>query len=212
MIDKMKYNTIIDIGCGSGSLYKNIIEANISFEKFIALDFSREMLDIHPSSSKIEKLCLDFNHPKSFEQLKKREYVLVVSSSSLQWSRDLDMTLKEISQLSKSSYLSFFTDRTFATLHRVADIKSPIYSEESIRTMVEKYYNCSFETVEYRLSFDTVHQMFQYIKRSGVSGGERKLSYKQMREVMKNYPLEYLEFEVLFVVGSVKTDQIFNRP
>ncbi|NEW60435.1 methyltransferase domain-containing protein [Sulfurovum sp. bin170] len=206
MIDKGDYHRIVDIGCGSGSIYKNLIESNISFEKFTALDLSKEMLDIHPSSFKIEKLCLDFNNPKSFEQLKKREYDFLVSSSALQWSMDLDMTLKEISQLSKSCYLSFFTDSTFATLHRVAGVKSPIYSEKSIKSMLKRYYNCSFETVEYRLSFESVHQMFKYIKRSGVSGGDRKLSYKQTKEVIKNYPLDYLEFEVLFVVGSVKTD------
>jgi len=41
--------------------------------------------------------------------------------------------------------------------------------------------------------------MFKYIKRSGVSGGKKQLNYKQMKKIMQNYPLDYLEFEVLFV-------------
>jgi malonyl-CoA O-methyltransferase len=41
--------------------------------------------------------------------------------------------------------------------------------------------------------------MFRYIKQSGVSGGERKLSYTQTKQLMENYPLKYLEFEVLFI-------------
>jgi malonyl-CoA O-methyltransferase len=41
--------------------------------------------------------------------------------------------------------------------------------------------------------------MLNYIKKSGVSGGEKKLTYKQVKNLIKNYPLDYLEFEVLFV-------------
>jgi len=41
--------------------------------------------------------------------------------------------------------------------------------------------------------------MFRYIKKSGVSGGEKQLSYKQIKHLMKAYPLDYLEFEVLFI-------------
>jgi malonyl-CoA O-methyltransferase len=41
--------------------------------------------------------------------------------------------------------------------------------------------------------------MFQYIKRSGVSGGEKQLGFKEIKVLMNSYPLDYLEFEVLFV-------------
>jgi malonyl-CoA O-methyltransferase len=44
--------------------------------------------------------------------------------------------------------------------------------------------------------------MFRYIKKSGVSGGEKQLSYKQMKMLMEKYPLNYLEFEVLFVEAT----------
>lgn len=44
--------------------------------------------------------------------------------------------------------------------------------------------------------------MFKYIKKSGVSGGEKQLSYKETKQLMHTYPLSYLEFEVLFVEGT----------
>jgi len=209
MIEQKKYNSVIDIGCGSGLIYKNMINS-ISFREFIALDFSMEMLDIHPSSKDIEKIHFDFNNKKSFEQL--NQYDFVVSSSALQWSRDLDMTIKEISKLSTDCYLSFFTSNTFSTLHKVAGIKSPIYSQKSIKKTLSKYYNCSFEIVEYHLSFDRVYDMFQYIKKSGVSGGDKILSYSQIKELIRSYPLDYLEFEVLFIRGSVKPTTKINHP
>jgi malonyl-CoA O-methyltransferase len=210
MIEAKKYNNIIDIGCGSGLIYKNIIDNHISFKEFTALDFSLEMLDIHPCAIDIKKIHFDFNKQENFKQLKK--YDFVISSSALQWSRDLDMTLREISNLSTKCYLSIFTSNTFSTLHKVANIKSPIYSEEYIKNRVTKYFNCSFETIKYHITFSSVHQMFQYIKRSGVSGGDRQLSYAKTKELIKNYPLNYLEFEVLFIVGSISSTQKINRP
>ncbi len=97
MINRHQYNSIIDIGCGSGSIYKNLTEQSISFNKFTALDLSTEMLEIHPSSNKLEKINFDFNKNKDFEKIDKA-YDLVLSSSALQWSQDLDMTIKEISK------------------------------------------------------------------------------------------------------------------
>jgi malonyl-CoA O-methyltransferase len=44
--------------------------------------------------------------------------------------------------------------------------------------------------------------MFKYIKKSGVSGGEKRLGYKEMKVLMELYPLNYLEFEVLFVEAT----------
>ncbi len=206
MIDKSVYQSVLDIGCGSGLVYKNMIDNHISFEHFTAIDFSAEMLDIHPHDKCIKKIHFDFNRQKSFEQLER--YDLLLSSSALQWSRDLDMTLREIAKLSTECYLSFFTSNTFATLHEIAGIQSPIYSQERIKKLMKKYYNCSFETVKYHLSFDTVYQMFQYIKKSGVSGGERRLNYAQTKMLIQNYPLDYLEFEVLFIVGSTKSTPV----
>jgi len=200
MIEQKKYNSVIDIGCGSGLIYKNMINS-ISFREFIALDFSMEMLDIHPYTKNIKKIHFDFNKQENFKQLGK--YDIVVSSSALQWSRDLDTTLQGISNLSTKCYLSIFTSNTFSTLHKVANIKSPIYSEEYIKNSIKKYFDCSFETIKYHITFSSVHQMFQYIKRSGVSGGDRQLSYSKTKELIKNYPLNYLEFEVLFIVGSI---------
>jgi malonyl-CoA O-methyltransferase len=53
--------------------------------------------------------------------------------------------------------------------------------------------------VRYRLAFDSVREMFRYIKRSGVSGNRNLLKYKEMKSLMQNYPLDYLEFEVVFI-------------
>jgi len=204
MIEYRDYIRILDIGCGSGSIYKNIIKTTINFEKFIVADLSEEMLKIHPSSEKIEKISFDFNDIDSFKAIRDKQYDMVISSSALQWSQDLDMTLKEISQLSNNFYFAFFTSDTFKTLHKVAGVKSPIYSQYFIKKYINRYYDASFELMNYQLDFDSVYDMLRYIKRSGVSGGKKQLSYKEIKQVIADYPLDYLEFEVLFIKGVAK--------
>ncbi len=201
-IDIKEYNRLLDIGCGSGLIYKNIIK-KIKFNKFIALDFSKEMLDIHPTSKNIEKIYFDFNSREDFKKLNRNSYDFIISSSALQWSRDLDMTLKEISKLSNIFYFSIFTSNTFKTLHKIAGLKSPIYSKEELEDTIKKYYYItSFEIINYKLEFSSVYDMLRYIKRSGVSGGKRELSYIQIKDIIRNYPLNYLEFEVLFIKAT----------
>jgi malonyl-CoA O-methyltransferase len=196
------YSLLIDIGCGSGEIYKNLKKNNIIFDHLIALDSSQEMLEIHPTSKHIEKRCADFNKLQTFEGLLPDPESLVLSSSALQWSQDLDFTLSEISKKSPHAYFAIFTSNTFKTLHETAQVTSPIHHEEILRDTIEKYYRAAFELKKYKLHFDNVRAMFNYIKKSGVSGGERQLTYKQTKKLMKNYPLDYLEFEVLFVKAT----------
>ena len=196
------YTTLIDIGCGSGEVYKNLEKNSVSFDQLIALDSSPEMLEIHPSSKKIEKRCADFNRLQTFEDLSLAPETLLLSSSALQWSKDLDFTMSEISKKSSHAYFAIFTSNTFKTLHETANITSPIYSEAVLRETIEKYYCAAFELKKYKLHFESVREMFNYIKKSGVSGGEKQLTYKQTKQLMKKYPLDYLEFEVLFVKAT----------
>jgi malonyl-CoA O-methyltransferase len=194
------YSTIIDIGAGSGKVYQNLLERKILFERFIALDSSMEMLEIHPEDACIEKICGDFNTEQIFESLKAiKGETLLLSSSALQWSRELDFTLAQLSELSSQAYFAIFSSNTFKTLHQVAGVDSPIYSIEILKKAIDAYYDASYEVRQYKLYFGSVYEMFRYIKKSGVSGGEKRLGYKETKALMKNYPLSYLEFEVLFV-------------
>ena len=198
-VPKGFYNQILDLGAGDGAIYKSLNSYDIQFKKFVAFDFSKEMLDIHPQSEHIKKICMDFNQPNSFSMFKINEFDLLISSSALQWSSNLVSLLHSIAPLSQKYYFSFFTANTFKTLHKTANISSPIYSKEEIIKSLDKVFHYELELVEYTLEFSSVHEMLKYIKRSGVSGGVGQLSYKQTKYLLENYPLEYLEFEVLFV-------------
>ncbi len=198
-IPKGLYHKILDLGSGDGAIYKALNYSNIEFDKFVAFDFSKEMLKIHPENDNIEKICMDFNQLNSFSIFKKDEFDLLISSSALQWSRDLLSILTTIAPLAKEHYFAFFTSNTFKTLHQTVNIDSPIYSRDEITKALDKVFSYEMEIVEYSLDFNSVYEMLKYIKRSGVGGGTEHLSYKKMKYLLENYPLKYLEFEVLFV-------------
>ncbi len=197
------YPCILDIGCGSGEIYKNIQTSKIDFDKFIALDSSSKMLDLHPVHQNIEKISANFNTITTFNQLEiLSEETLILSSSALQWSENLDFVFEQLSQKASKAYFAIFTANTFKTLHKVANTHSPIYTENQLKKAIEKYYHATYELRAYKLEFLTIRDMFQYIKKSGVSGGERQLGYRETKQLMNNYPLTYLEFEVLFVEAT----------
>jgi len=200
LIPQVHYVSILDMGCGSGQIYKNLEAKAISFDSMTVLDSSKEMLAEHPQRNNITKVCANFNTDAFITALDQKSYDLLLSSSALQWSEDLDLTLSAIASLSQQAYFAIFTSGTFKTLHQTAEITSPIYDAKTLQDKILKYYDRAvFELHSYRLEFNSVRDMFRYIKKSGVSSGEKKLSYKETKALMKSYPLEYLEFEVLFV-------------
>lgn len=201
----VKYKNVIDIGCGSGSVLHNFQAQDISVEHFIAIDFAQAMLDIHPTYPYVSKICTNFSEEIFLSMLPRRKFDLLVSSSALQWSENIDLSIKMIASLSGDFHAAIFTSNTFKTLHNVARLKSPIHTIETLQSTIKKYYeNVHFKVHQYQLSFSTTREMFKYIKQSGVSSGEKKLSYKKMKQIMAEYPLDYLEFEVLFIKTSRK--------
>ena len=191
-----KPQKILDLGCGSGALSKNI---SWDYERLIGVDFAQGMLDLHPSSSKIELIFGDFNDATLFERLKSEQYDAIFSASALQWANNLDATFANIAKLKAPVAFAIFTANTFKTLNKTAGVDSLLVSPQQIQSLQEKHFEASFELVEYRLEFESVREMLRYIKRSGVSGSRNLLSVKELKALMQNYPLNYLEFEVAYV-------------
>ena len=186
---------ILDLGCGSGTILDKV---DWKYKKLTAVDFSQKMLDLHPKGNNIECRLGDFNEDKLFEELTKEKFDHIFSSSSLQWATDLDTTLYQISQLNAPVSLAIFTSNTFKTLLDPAGIDSPLRGVDELKYLLNQYFHCEIEVLNYELSFESVEEIFRYIKKSGVSGGRNALGYKEMKALMKNYPSKTLEFEVLF--------------
>lgn len=195
LVDSQPQN-ILDLGCGDGTLAKKV---TWKYEKLTAVDFAPGMLQLHPKAENIECIYGNFNDEKLFQTFKKASFDYIFSASALQWSKDLQTTFKALSSLHVPVALAIFTANTFKTLHKTAGLKPLLADAAQVEALQKKYFNANFEVVEYKLEFDSVREMFRYIKKSGVSGSRNVLSYKEMKTLMQEYPLNYLEFEVAFI-------------
>lgn len=193
---KSKPKKILELGCGSGQIYSNI-KWPIDFYK--AIDFSPEMCKLHPQNSNLEVKCFDFDTEEFLDEIKNDSYDIVLSSSALQWSKDLDKIVKNLSFITNKINAVLFTASTFKTIQTITNTKSPILEEKEIKKAFSNHFNCEFETIMYKLEFENKKDLFDYIKNSGVSGGSKSLDFKNARKLYKEYKLNYLEFEVIFV-------------
>lgn len=186
---------ILELGCGSGQIYKYISWETTSYT---AMDFSASMCELHPKSKGVEVKCLSFDSEDFFIYLKNKKYDLVISSSALQWSKNLSKITKILSEVTNEVNAVLFTSNTFKRIQELSNAKSPILSVEEIKDAFLNNFECEFEVFNYNLEFDSKKKMFEYIKKSGVSGG-KALDFKAARKLYKEYNLNYLEFEVIFI-------------
>lgn len=194
---------ILELGCGSGQIFKNI---DFDYDYYKAIDFSKSMCDIHPKALNLDVICLDFDDNSFIKNIQNERYDIVISSSALQWSKNLDNIINSLSKISYNINMALFTSNTFKTIFKLTNSKSPILDEVYIKDIFSKYYNCIFETINYKLEFDNKKNLFDYIKKSGVSGETNKLSFKKAKYLYKNYDLNYLDFEVIYIKGKIKKE------
>jgi len=187
---------MLDIGCGNGTIFKQI---GWRLEYFVGMDFADGMLALHPRKSYVTLLRRDFNDIQAFEEIKGCRFDRIVSASALQWAKDLDMTLASIAALRLPASLAIFTSGTFRTLHETAGLAPILRDREEVVSLLQKHFDADIETVRYTLAFSSVREMFRYMKKSGVGAGRNMLDYRQMRHLMQSYPLDHLEYEIVFL-------------
>jgi len=191
--------SILDIGCGTGEIYKNIAW---KIDKFIGVDCSRSMCQLHPLSAGVEVICDNFES-KAFKDRVSRlaPFDLIISSSALQWAKELEQTLKFYSKLSDKVAFAIFTSGTFETIYKITKRKSFLPSFDSIQMLAEIYKNSNLYKRSYKIEFEDTLSMLRYIKYSGTSGGSELLDYAKIKHLINNYPYRYLEFEVAFLLN-----------
>ena len=190
---------ILELGCGSGQVFKNI---NFPFSYYKAIDFSSQMCEIHPKHKNLEVVTLNFDSEEFHQNIKNEKYDLILSSSALQWSKDLTKIIDSLSNLSDSISMVLFTSQTFKTIFDLTDTNSPILDLKEIKKSFDKFYMCEYEVLNYKLEFENKKDLFNYIKNSGVSGNKKALSFEKAKHLYRNYNLGYLEFEVVFIKGK----------
>lgn len=217
---------IIDLGAGSGNIAKNLGDKQIDF--FLAIDNAPNMIALHPQNlphiNRIKLLCCDFEDYDFSD-----DYDLVLSSSALQWAKDLDLLFQRLvdsaqkSQKSRESSESLeskksresseskpkrfafaiFTRESLSVLHAFLGTTSPLKSATEILAITQKYFCVESKTQRFSLNFSTRDEFLAYLKNGGLLGGGN-LSFAQKKRLRFGAPFVSADFEVLFVKGVIK--------
>ncbi len=191
---------ILDLGSGAGEIYKQI---DWNIKEFVAVDLSPRMCELHPKNKNIKIINQNYEESELYETLSKdKKFDYVLSSASLQWSVNLKKVVERFSEISNNCAVSIFCDGTFKTIYAKSKLKTFLPSYKEVINIFSQFYKINYKREFYKLYFDDNISKFRYIKRSGVSGGKRKLGYKETKKLIEAYPLDYLEFEVLYITGA----------
>jgi len=203
LVSKMpkSLGTVLDLGCGSGRVFKELKKQNVCFNNFFGVDFSKEMLKAHPKGANL--IIGDFNDETLFKNLAKLKADTLISASALQWAKNIEKTLYYCSLIAPMGYFFIFTSGTFKSLHKTLKINSPISPKNVVKEAFLKNYK-AFEIREYNfvLNFESSKEMLNYIKKSGVSGGKRDLKVATLKKIISQNSIKHLEFETLLLIGK----------
>ena len=190
---KDRPHKIVDLGCGDGAVRKLI---DWKIDKFLAVDFSKEMLNLHQTGEEIELFQTDFDKEIVFEKISKEKYDILISSSALQWSQNINKLFKNLENLKIPIYLAIFTDKTFNELHKYFGITSPIISIKDILKNSNAY---KYEVIKKKIEFQKSIDILKYIKNSGVSGGKNRVSNRNIRKFIDSNRILSLTLEVIYL-------------
>ena len=165
------YKKIIDLGAGSGNVALNLAH---SVDFLLGIDNAPNMLALHPRKlSHIAQIRLIVSDFESYDF--SDDFDLILSSSSLQWAKNLDLLFKRLKDLFKSSHKKFafaiFTSKSLCELHAFLGTDSPLKSSSEILAIAQKYFCIESKIQHFKREFSTRDELLAYLKNSALLGG-----------------------------------------
>lgn len=197
MIGERKFDSILEIGCGSGN-YTLLLNERFTVAGLKAIDISQAMIDI--ASYKL-KNCVEFVVEDAETIDLNENFGLITSNACLQWLDDLEKALlKYKTLLDEKGVISFsiFGPDTFYELNQSLR-KLTGYSAAAVNFMpgetIEDILNRHFKHVSVQEMrhvefFDKLKDLFDKIKYTGIRGeglGKRFFGVDLFNKLEENY-------------------------
>lgn len=194
-LPKSAYRSIAELGCGGGELFLELQKNKVEFERYLACDSSKAMLERFECEG-VELFCQDFDE---FLLSVGQDFDLICSSSALQWSNHLSHTLSLIAQRAKSVALSVLSASSLGSLHTFLGTTSPLLEGEEIVGLFEEFFVGEIYRSRVELEFATPQECLEHLKKSGVLGGGI-LSFTQAKKML-NFDRK-IEYESINILGK----------
>ena len=202
------YNEVLEIGCGTGFLTKQL-KNKITFNKYCANDLI-EKSEIHIKNiiRDTEFYCGDFreiNFNKKFD--------LIASNAVFQWFENIEEVFEYCKHiLNKNGTLIFstFSPNNFREIRELCGLSLSYKTADELNFLLEKNFNIEYiEQSEYIINFDNPLKIIEHMKNTGVNSlSEQIWSVKKIKEFCKEYSKNYpdlpLTYSPIIVVAKLK--------
>lgn len=197
---------LLDIGCGTGFVARNILEnTSVNYSDILQTDISPKMLDV--ASQYSPTLLIDWNAPDVY-RLKAAAvsgYSLITSSMSLQWLDDLQSLMANIREVAANGAFVAFAVPIYGSFSNINTAnKLPHISEIFDGVINSGLHLLSFETKQYTQEFFNHFSLLRNLYNTGVYSRKERVNGNIRNSTREeNAYIKCLNWRIAYICAKV---------
>lgn len=172
-ISKNNYNSVIELGCGTG-IFTNLFVKQINYN-------SLDLNDYFDTTKYFTDITYNNFITGDMSNLQLKNYDLIISSSAFQWIENFEIFIKNLSQYSNELVFSIYIKNNLKEIYQHFGVSLNYLSYNEIFQILKKYYSkVEGEEEKIVLNFNSPLDALKHLKYTGVTGFS-KTSFSKIR-------------------------------